>query len=570
MNKQTLITFIFLLFSFVANTQEDPQVWTNITVGERIITPAYRITENPAIFDTVIPSPTIQYPLLNRHMKTDILVTPIEPSKVKIVEKLDKLYPGYVRLGIGNYASPLGEIYYNSMRNRKVNYGIALKHNSSFGNIKDQAPSAYDLTSGRLFGDFFTNKFRLQPEFNYLNHGYHFYGIRDTAGLISKDSLPNRVQGLGGSFRFSNYTAKDSAILLYTLYTNYTYFHEFQRDADSLGLNGKNNHFSIGTDMKYKFKKNIFAVNFDINYNQFNYSTADTAFSTGLAAHEQKNWLVHLRPTISTYGEKWKVTYGVDLNIDTPADTVFKVVPVIEAKYSLFNDMFIPYIGVDGGVKQNTFQTLNRENEFMLTNTQLYNSKTMNFYGGIKGTLSKTISFNARVSYKLIDNLPLFVNDTVFSDLYRFRVLYNDMKVLTLDGSFSYQNGEKLKIDLMGEYNNYSSDIVGDLYQYAWHLPTYAFTLRGNYNLFEKIYLKADFVLKGGRMSPAGLFDSDATTAKSDLGIMADANLHAEYRYSKRLSAFIQFNNLAAQRYQKWYGYPVQGFQVLGGITFGF
>lgn len=550
--------------------QEDPQIWTNITVGERVITPAYRIAENPVVFDTVISNQVTQYPLLSRHMKTDITVTPIEPAKIKLVEKLDKLYPGYVRLGIGNYASPLGEFYYNSMRNRKVNYGIALKHNSSFGNIKDYAPAGFDYTTGKIFGDFFSTNFRFQPEFNYLNHGYHYYGISDTANLIGKDSLTNRVQGIGGSFRFSNYTSKDSAHLIYSIYTRYNYFHEFQNERDSLGLNGKNHSYSIGTDMRYRFKKNIFVVNFDINYNQYDYRFADTAFLPGYSEHEQINWLIHLRPTISTYGNKWKITYGVDLNLDTPSDTVFKVVPVVEAKYSLFNDMFIPYVGIDGGVKQNSFNTLNRENEFILNSVKLYNTKTMNFYGGIKGSLSKTVSFNARVSYKMIDNLPLFVNDTVLSDGYKFRVIYNDMNVFTVDGSLSYQNGEKLKIDFMGEYNQYKSTVVGDLYKYAWHLPTYVFTLRGNYNLYDKIYVKADFVLKGGRRSPFGLFDADATTAEADLGILADANLHFEYRYSRRLSAFLQFNNLAAQRYQRWYGYPVQGFQVMGGITFGF
>lgn len=567
-------TSVAIWFAFVCSVnlfaQEDPQIWTNITVGERVITPAYRIAENPVVFDTVIANQVTQYPLLSRHMKTDIMVTPIEPAKIKLVEKLDKLYPGYVRLGIGSYASPLGEFYYNSMRNRKVNYGIALKHNSSFGNIKDYAPSGFDQTSGKVFGDFFSTNFRFQPEFNYLNHGYHYYGISDTANLIGKDSLTNRVQGIGGSFRFSNYTSKDSAHLIYSIYTQYNYFHEFQNDQDSLGLNGKNHSYSIGTDMRYRFKKNIFAVHFDINYNQYDYRFADTAFLPGYSEHEQINWLIHLRPVISTYGNKWKVTYGVDLSLDTPSDTVFKVVPVVEAKYSLFNDMFIPYVGIDGGVKQNSFKTLNRENEFILNNVKLYNTKTMNFYGGIKGTLSKTVSFNARVSYKMIDNLPLFVNDTVLSDGYKFRVIYNDINVFTIDGSLSYQNGEKLKIDLMGEYNQYKSTIVGDLYKYAWHLPTYVFTLRGNYNLYDKIYVKADFVLKGGRRSPFGLYDADAASADVDLGIIADANLHVEYRYSRRLSAFLQFNNLAAQRYQRWYGYPVQGFQVMGGITFGF
>lgn len=570
MNKLKFILCLAVIFPAVTNAQEDPQVWTNITVGERIITPAYRITENPSIVDTVIPSPTMNYPLLKRQMQTDIIVSPIEPSKVKIVDKLDKLYPGYVRLGIGNYASPLGEIYYNSMRNRKANYGVAIKHNSSFGNIKDYAPSSFDLTQGRLFGDFFTNQFRLQPELNYMNHGYHYYGILDTAGLIPKDSLRNRVQGIGGGFKFSNYTSRDSAILLYSIFTNYNYFHEFQATTDSLGLNGKNHTFVIGTDMKYRFKKNIFSGKFDINYNQYNYNFADTSFAVGYSSHEQKNWLIHLRPTISTYGDKWKITYGVDLNIDTPSDTVFKPVPVIEARYSLFNDMFIPYIGIDGGVKQNSFQTLNRENEFILNRLRLYNTRTMNFYGGFKGTLSKTISFNLGASYKLIDNQVLFVNDTIYSDNYKFNTVYNDLNVLTIDGSFSYQNKEKLKIDLLASYNNYSSDINGPVYQFPWHLPTYVITLRGNYNLFEKIYVKLDFTLKGGRFSPSTLFDADPATDNVDLGILADANFHVEYRYSKRLSAFLQFNNLAAQRYQRWYGYPVQGFQVMGGLTFGF
>jgi len=566
MTMSNHVKIFALLFSFIpfwANAQ-DP--WVHNTLGERVITPAYRITERPAIVDTVIPSPTVQYPLLNRNMRTEITVTPIEPSKIKIVDPLDKLYPGYVKLGIGNYASPLGEFYFNSMRNRKLNYGVALKHNSSFGNIKGYAPSSFDNTSGRLFGDFFAGGFRIQPEINYMNSGYHFYGIEDTTNFYSKDSLKNRVQGIGGGIRFSNYTSKDSAKLLYTFYTNHFYFHEFQQPTDTLALNAKNNSFSIGTEMKYKFKRNVFNVDFDVNYNQYNYNERDTAFLVGLEPHETKNWLIHLRPTISSYGKKWKVTYGVDLNLDTPADTVFKVVPVVEAKYSLFNDMFIPYVGIDGGVQQQSFYTLNRTNQFMLSGARMLNTKTTNIYYGIKGTLSKTISFNVRGFYKMYDNLPLFINDTILTDMYRFRVTYDRVNVLGFNASFSYQAGEKLKLDFMGEYNKYTTDIE----TYAWNLPEYIFTFRGNYNLFDKIYIKADFTLQGGRKSPGGLFETDQTIANYDLGILADANLHLEYRYSKRLSAFLQFNNLAAQKYQRWYGYPVQGFQVMGGLTFGF
>jgi hypothetical protein len=46
-----------------------------------------------------------------------------------------------------------------------------------------------------------------------------------------------------------------------------------------------------------------------------------------------------------------------------------------------------------------------------------------------------------------------------------------------------------------------------------------------------------------------------------------DFNLNAEYRYNSRISAFLQFNNVATVKYNRYFNYPVQGFQVIGGIT---
>ena len=79
--------------------------------------------------------------------------------------------------------------------------------------------------------------------------------------------------------------------------------------------------------------------------------------------------------------------------------------------------------------------------------------------------------------------------------------------------------------------------------------------------------------MEAGRKSPNGILNSDPSQSETELfdaGLIADANLHLEYRYNRRVSAFIQFNNIANQKYQRWMNYPVYGFQVLGGVTFGF
>lgn len=551
-----LVSFLFVGMTF---GQGDYEI---LSEAERNISPSYRIAEKPNIIDTIIPIPNISYPLLSRNMRTEISIEQIDASKIRIIEKLEKLYPGYVRLGIGNYASPLGEIYYNSTRNRRMSYGAHIKHNSSFGNIKGYAPSTFDNTTGHLFGEFFTTRFKIDADLNYLNNGYHFYGIVDTLDLISKDSLTNRVQGINGSVRFSNFTRKDSAKLLYTVKSRYGHFHEF--DPDELNMNGKNSNFMIGTEMAYKLKRNVYAVDFGVKYNKYKF--ADQNPNVPLENwHNDNNTIIQLKPVISSYGEKWKVIYGIDINFDIVSDNVFKVVPVIEGKYSLFNNMFIPYAGIGGGVRQNTFETLNRTNEFIVSEIDLQNTKELKFYAGIKGTLSKKLSFNIQAHSTNFTNMPLFINDTVYSDLYKFDVVYDRVTALGVNGSISYQAAEKLKVDAIVAYNNFTP--VNQLH--AWNLPALDITLRGSYNLFDKIYVKSDLTLLGGRKSPEGLFTTDAEP-DYELGFVADANLHAEYRYNNRVSAFIQFNNLAAQKYFRWNRYRVQGFQVLGGVTFAF
>lgn len=576
MIKQLAIYSIILLaFGFEARSQSAPGEWTINSNAERPITQSYRITEQPQIIDTVIPIPDIKYPLLVRSMETEIHLKDIEASKIKLTEKLDKLYPGYIKVGLGMYTSPLAEFYYNSTRNRRTNLGVHVKHYSSWKNLEDLAPSTFDQTSAKLFGEFFTNKFKINGDLDYMNNGYNFYGITDTTDFFSKDTLHNRVQLIGGTFKFGSFEKKDSAKLIWSANIGNHYFHEFKPYWDVDGdKHARNNNFLLGANFKYELGKNIYNLDFDWQYNRYWFAENDASLNVS-ERFDERNALVSLRPTISTYGDKWKVVYGLDINFDFPEktnDPIFKVVPVVEAKFSLFNDMFIPYVGIDGGVTQTTFYTLNRINPYIYSGQDLRNETVYNFYGGIKGTLSKTLSFNVAGHYRDYANKALFVNETVYSDLNRFDARYVDMSAIGVGGSISYQKAEKFKFDLMAEFNSYNIDSIKSVDKeiYAWHLPTFKTTLRGSYNLFDKIYVKADFTLEYGRKSPVYLYNLADDNIAVDMPIIPDGNLSLEYRYNPRISAFLQFNNIAGQKYDRWYKYRVQGFQILGGVTFGF
>ena len=103
-----------------------------------------------------------------------------------------------------------------------------------------------------------------------------------------------------------------------------------------------------------------------------------------------------------------------------------------------------------------------------------------------------------------------------------------------------------------------------------WNLPPYQLTLGGQYSLREKLIVKLDAVLMGKRkaFSPVWSSVQDPSPDRTEvveLNGFVDLHLGAEYRYTKRLSVFLQASNLSASRYERWYRYPVQRTLLIGG-----
>jgi outer membrane receptor protein involved in Fe transport len=268
------------------------------------------------------------------------------------------------------------------------------------------------------------------------------------------------------------------------------------------------------------------------------------------------------------FNDKLKAEVGVAISIDIHDKAKAYVFPQAEFKYSLFNDIFIPFVGIKGGLKQTSFRSLSDENQFMLVNTRLANENTpFDIFGGFKGTITKKISFNVNASFAKVMNKALFVTDTLYSVGNKFGVVYDTMNLTKVEGSLAYQLNEKIKIDAIARYFSYETKNQA----FAWNLPNFQFLLRGSYNLYDKFLVNLDANLEGGRKAlvyaPGKNVFEENNQYYQNLGFIADINLGLEYRYNKRISAFLQVNNLASQRYYRWYNYPVQPIQVMGGIT---
>jgi len=166
--------------------------------------------------------------------------------------------------------------------------------------------------------------------------------------------------------------------------------------------------------------------------------------------------------------------------------------------------------------------------------------------------------------------LPIFGMDSTYSYGNKFTVLYDTLSRTTISGQLAYQKLEKIKAYGKVEYFAYGSGRK----EFAWHKPDFKLTLSGTYDLADKILVRANVFVIGNRKtySYSAMEGVEATNDKYiySLKPFVDANLGFEYRYNKKLSAYINFNNFAGKKYNKWTAYPVQGFNLLGGVTLAF
>ena len=67
-----------------------------------------------------------------------------------------------------------------------------------------------------------------------------------------------------------------------------------------------------------------------------------------------------------------------------------------------------------------------------------------------------------------------------------------------------------------------------------------------------------------------GIEPADGKVYDHVLKGFADVNLKVEYRYNKRLGAWVAMNNALAMKYQRYSGYPTQTFVAMMGASYSF
>ena len=536
-----------------------------------VIADAKKIDLRPAPIDTVLPVTPMSYNMLPVKGDVPARVDSIEAAKLNIQLAQQKLYKGFAKAGFGIYTTPLFELYYDATRSKKNGYGIHYKHLSSNGGLSDVGPSDYSFNSVDGFYNTYLKDHEVGGRLIYDRRRVSYYGYEST------DSLENRIlvtPNVPDDARKQVYNDIGFAARLKSLYADSTKLaHDVGLEVHNYrNLTGSNEtNLKIDAALAMVMGAETYGGELVIDNNAYR-----AVLGTGIEDVRTNGTLIGISPFVSTRGEKYTVKVGAGMFLDAQGSTTFHFYPQAYLDYALFDNILVPYIGVDGRRIRNGFRSLTRENPWLSGAPGLTNSSLMyDLYGGLRGSFSSDIGFDVRVSSSRMKNRPLFLNNPLVIDSTglgdRFAIGYDEVSQLDISGEVIYSHAEHIDVTGRIDVFTYTTDQQAE----AWNLPPYRLSLGARYDFRDKLILKFEALFIGARKSGLlGLADPPnetfTTTRTVDLDGYVDLYLGLEYRYTKRLSLFLDASNLSASKYERWYRYPTQRALVLGGATFAF
>ena len=474
------------------------------------------------------------------------------------VPKLD-LYPGWVRVGYGNFLSPLIEGRYLSTQSADLQYATKF-HHQSFGKgpvswMEEESKESHTELAGDV--SYFLDESELYSSLNLKRDAYTFYG-RDLGFVIPPNwdfASPYLVQNkqLHGDF---NLGIRDldkvgrigyaGEVVLAGFRDSYAVreqelgfvgegeFRPSKEITSNLGLS----YFTTATeDLRYDLNRNYFSLR-----PEGQYTFGDFQFRAGVILVSENDSVAERKPGIRLF-------------------------PVLKTTYQVSEKLQVN-AAISGDVQRNTYRSFVQENPFLGPSDQLLNTVTkLSFAAGVEGIVSDKLVYRAGIELRRQSNLHFFVNS--YADTSRFELVYDqEATVFQFNSSVELSLTEKYTLGTQFDFFKYTLSNQ----QVAWHRPTWILQMNQRYAPFKKLSLQANLQVMGG-LQARGLGAIDTNPVKKEvvkLPAVVDLQFKADYAVNPRLSIIAEGNNLLNRSNTRWLNYPVRGIQGVGGMSFKF
>lgn len=533
MNTKSIIFFIPLVFfanNVAAQDLETGEVEV-VKEFEARLGEANKVRLEPASETKMVSDRSFDYHVTEKLISVEYLPPVIKPIGLK-TEKVEPGYNGLVKAGFGYPISPYLDAGYLFGDPDASNVFARISHHSA--NDKN-------LSHQRFSDNDFLLKGTYQTPYEFAVDGYAkasidnfpFYGFdRRDSTSYSADDVLNRQNIYELGLKVYNSAEADTKLNYWAGVDAYRFANNYATRETGLVLDlGLTKWFgdnpltvTLGTDLTRLKDTTVQHLNNFFFNPSFTFGTPSLRFKIG--------------GKLATSNEE------------------YFIYPDIEMLLNLGGNNLSVFAGADGGLRKNNFKTLIAYSPFLVPELNpLRNSEFYDFYGGIKGLISG-VDYSLQAGFKPTNNLALFEIDSR-KPWNRFDILYDTTQIYYIQASLKGNVLDRLAV---------SGNVVRNFYDLrqqedAWYLPELQANVGLSYvALEEKLRLKAEVYA----ISTVPFKELDYP---NEPNLILDFSLGADLFVSQHFGLFLHLNNLSANKYRRWYGYPSYGLNVLGGLV---
>lgn len=586
MNIRHYISFVLLMCCMVLQAQETER---NVTVEREykpVIQDAGKISSVPEVTTTTTQKANAVYDEINMPMAMGQNIQTLSAAELQLGKRREPA-SSFLRVGLGSYSNNLLDFAMPVIKNADTKLDLKFNHFATFGE-KDHSTTNLALDFNQFF-----SKVELYAGLNGGYEYFNYYGNKFNANgkRISLDTLQTASTALykennlvrfsrnplelslgelqdaptwNSVFRFNTFvgarSGKDKSGLRYDVALNYN------RVGTHLGLTEDMIHTSGG----FSVVNGRDRIGLDVDLKNMFYSSDPLS---GIMNVWDAYSVFSMNPYYSFERENWRVRLGVKTSFSFVYGKPFSPSPDIFAEWKAVPEWLAVYGGLTGSYKVNTLGVSMNENRYLYHDLRVLDTYTPFYlYAGVKVKPVYNLLVDAFVSYKYIDNQYFYINkDYVSTDfavghpeeasLYTnsFNVIYSDASLVNFGLRANYNIRNTLNIEVKTLFNNWTTFSTDR----AWMKPKFETELTGDYKISGTINLNASVYYSGERFAKLG-------DMEIRMKPYLDLNAGVSYNHENWLTLFGRLNNMLNARYDEFYGYRVQGLNLIFGAAFTF
>lgn len=513
-----------------------------------VLADAVKIRRNPNLEDNAGYKAPLTYTTIDKRLEQNTDIKQLEAAKLP-PQRDSVLNNNHIKIGAGNLKTTFAEAYIDNGRDEALQVGAYVKHLGQSGN------DAYKQNQSRqeagVFGRSINQANTISGRITYNRESNYYYGTPSSFTPLTSP-VNQHYNNIGAEAQLAKNFLDSATVFDYALKAKgYLFSNAFNTRENDVAITGfinqtiKQFYAGLATTLNLSNQKDV--------------------------AYNINNSLWRINPYLKFQGDNYKIDAGVNIVTEFGYKSRVSVFPAAKAEVQVVPSYLRLFLEAKGNVNKASIKDWAEINPFISQNLNILNSvDKLDLTAGFKGTIVPGLAFKAEVFRNEVRDMPLFTTD-LSAGYNQFTITYDKVTVSGFKGELDYKASDDFDLFGKADFKDYKTNNEAQ----AWNLPKFLLTAGTVIHITSKVGINGSLLIRGttnDRVINAVPVGGGAAPSYSLITnkSFADLSAGATYKVDRRFSVFVQANNLLNTNYSQWAYYRNYGFNIFGGVGFGF